>query len=190
LTTPFVARFPLLFHVTDRAALPGIARHGLMSAERLCAWLGADGDLGANRAAWRSLETPAGRATLRRQGMPDAALRSRLDPAIGLAEWRGFINAHAFLCVRRTDAQHLLRAEPGRDQAIIAFATAALIAAECPLRFCAFNNGHIDRSPPDRRRLRGFGDYRPIEAWVAGAPIREVAIRGGIPPSVGFEEVA
>ncbi len=186
MTIPFAARFPVLFHVTDRVALPGIARHGLMSAERLCAWLGADGDLGANRLAWRSLETPLGRAALRRQGMPDAALRSRLDPAIDVAEWRRFISAHAFLCVRRTDAQHLMRAEPGRDQAVIAFPTAALIAAGCALRFCAFNNGHIDRSAPDRRRLRSFGDYRPIAAWVPGTPIREISIHGGIPPSIAF----
>ena len=187
--TAFHACFPTLFHVTDRAALPGIARHVLLSAERLCTVLGIDGDLGRNRGSWRSLATPAGCASLRRQGMRDGALRSRLDPSITLEEWRRFINAQVFLCPSRAAALVLRRAEPDRDQVLLACATAALMEAGCALRFCTFNNGYIDRSPAHRRRLRSHADYRPVSAWAPGTPVREVAIKGAIPLAVRFEAV-
>ncbi|RYJ01242.1 MAG: hypothetical protein EON47_11380 [Acetobacteraceae bacterium] len=148
MTAGFAARFPLLFHVTERSALPSIARHGLLSAAGLARLLGATPDLGANRGGWTRLATPAGEALLRRQGMPDAALASRLDPAIALADWRRFINAQVFLFPAEAAAWRLLRAEPGRDQAVLAFPTAALLAAGCALCVCRFNNGFIDRSPP------------------------------------------
>lgn len=187
--TAFHASFPTLFHVTDRAALPGIARHGLLSAERLCTIFGVNGDLGENRDAWRSLATQAGHAVLRRQGMRDAALRSRLDPSITLGEWRRFINAQVFLCPTRAAALALRRAEPGRDQVILACTTAALTEAGCVLRFCAFNNGYVDRSPAHRRRLRSHADYRPVSAWAPGTPIREVVIQEAIPVAVRFEPI-
>lgn len=186
MTAGFAARFRLLFHVTERSALPSIARHGLLSAAGLARLLGATPDLGANRAAWTPLATPAGEALLRRQGMPDAALASRLDPAIALADWRRFINAQVFLFPAEAAAWRLLRAEPGRDQIVLAFPTAALLAAACALSFCRFNNGFIDRSPPGRRRLRAFADYRPVAEWQAGPAPREVTIEGGIPAGIPF----
>lgn len=185
--TTFATRFPTLFHVTDCAALPGIAQHGLLSAERLHAVLGARGDLGANRKDWCTLDTPSGRATLRRQGIPDVALRSRLDPDITLDAWRRFINAQVFLCPTRTEAMRLLRAEPSRAQTIIAFTRSSLLEAGCALRFCPFNNGYIDRSPIHRRRLRHFKDYRQINTWRPGTPIREIVTEGGIPKTVRFD---
>ena len=186
MTAGFATRFPLLFHVTERSALPAIARHGLLSAEGLARRLGATPDLGANRGAWTRLATPAGEALLRRQGMPDAALASRLDPAIAIADWRRFINAQVFLFAVEAAAWRLLRAEPGRDQVVLAYPTAALLAAGCALTFCRFNNGFIDRSPPGRRRRRSFADYRPIAEWQGGPAPREVTIAGGIPAGMPF----
>ncbi|MBR0654086.1 DUF7002 family protein [Plastoroseomonas arctica] len=185
--TTFDSRFPTLFHVTDCAALAGITQHGLISAERLCGLLGAHADLGENRRRWCMLDTPVGRATLRRQGMSDAALRSRLDPSITLDAWRRFINAQVFLFPTRKAALDLLRAEPARAQTIIAFTTSALRQAGCVLRFCRFNNGFIDRSPPDGRRLRHYEDYRLTDGWAPRTPIHEIVIEGGIPPTVRFD---
>ena len=186
MTQGFAARFPLLFHVTERSALPSIARHGLLSAAALARRLGAAPDLGANRGAWTRLATPVGEALLRRQGMPDAALASRLDPAIALGDWRRFINAQVFLFPAEAAAWRLLRAEPGRDQVVLAYPTAALLAAGCALAFCRFNNGFIDRSPPGRRRRRSFADYRPVAEWPGGPAPREVTVAGGIPAGVPF----
>ena len=183
MTTAFAARFPRLFHVTERNALASIKQLGLLSAAELVRRFGAGLGLAANRACWTPIATPQGQAVLRRQGMPDRALASRLDPAIGVAAWRRFINDQVFLFASEAEAWRLLRAEPGRDHVVLAVATADLAGAGIPLRFCRFNNGYIDRSPPDRRRLRGFGDYRPIADWRPGMPVREVTVVGSVPPS-------
>lgn len=187
----FASRYPWLFHVTETSALPAIARHGLLSAEALARLLGAGPDLGANRRAWTPLVTPRGTALLRRQGMADAALASRLAPGITTTAWRRFINAQVFLFPSEAAAWRLHDAEPGRDQAVLAAPTAALLEAGCELRFCRFNNGFIDRSPPDRRRLRAFTDFRPIAEWQAGpaagrAALREITVAGAVPPGIAW----
>jgi hypothetical protein len=51
------------------------------------------------------------------------------------------------------------------------------VEADLVLLTCRFNNGYLDRSPPDRRRLRAAGDYAPWD----GGPVREVAVAGPIP---------
>ncbi|MFC7689686.1 DUF7002 family protein [Paeniroseomonas aquatica] len=183
-----------MFHVTEASALPGIARHGLLSAEALARLLGAAVDLGANRRGWTPLVTFRGAALLRRQGMADAALASRLAPGIDTAAWRRFINAQVFLFPTEAAAWRLRAAEPGRDQAVLAAPTAALLEAGCDLRLCRFNNGYVDRSPPGRRRLRGFADYRPVADWragpaPAGAAPREVTVAGAIPPGIAWSRL-
>lgn len=177
-------RFPLLFHVTDRAALPGIARLGLLPAAALARLAGRD--VSANRDGWVDLAVEGQKlASLRRQGMGDGALASRLAPGLTPATWRAFINGMVFLFVTETAARGFRGAEPGRDQVVIAWERAALEAAGCDLRGCRFNNGYIDRSPAAKRRLRGPADYLPLAGWTGAAP-REVAVMGGIPPGLPF----
>ena len=178
------ARFPRLFHVTDQAALPGIAARGLRPAAELAALAGHD--LAANRAGWFDLHEDGRKlASLRRQGMPDAALEVRLVPGLTPEGWRAFINGMVFLFVRETAARRFRAAEPARDQVLIVFDRAALEAAGCLLRGCRFNNGYLDRLPAARRRLRGPADYQPLAGWTGPAP-REVAIPGGIPAGIPF----
>ncbi len=178
----FAARFPALFHVTDRAALPGIREHGLLSARQLCRRHGVDDPalLRHNRTAWAAV----GAAALRRQGMRDAVLRPRLDPAITCEAWRWFINGLVFLLPTETLARRFLRSEPTRDQVVLHFATQQLADAVA-LRTCRFNNGYIDRAPPATARKRRFDDYRPVADW-AGSPVSEVVASDLIPPAVGF----
>lgn len=48
---------------------------------------------------------------------------------------------------------------------------------------CRHDNGTVmDRAPPGRRRLRGFGDYVPDDAAPPGMAVKEVAVRFGAPP--------
>ena len=180
----FAQRYPALFHVADRAALDGIRRHGLLSARRLVAMHGGDDAwLRNNREGYRDL---APGVSLRRQGMRDGPLRPRLDPSIGLEEWRWFINGLVFLFPGEALAKRFLPTEPERDQVVLRYATLDLLAAGVALRTCRFNNGYIDRSPVATARWRHYDDYQDAAAWT-GVPVKEVAAADAIPPVIGFE---
>lgn len=53
------------------------------------------------------------------------------------------------------------------------------------LLVCQFNNGFADRMPRTSARLRRYEDYQPAKEW-SDKPVKEVAVRGSIPPDVGF----
>ena len=137
--------------------------------------------------ARKELHPVHGEAWLRRQSMRDAPLRSRLDPALTPGQWRRFINAHVFLCTSRAWAERLRAFERDREQVVLSWDTAALLAAGVRVLLCRYNNGTVmDRVPPHRRRLRGFGDYVPAEAMPPGMAVKEVAARCRLPPEVPF----
>lgn len=184
----FAALFPTLFHVTDEAALPLIARHGLLSAEALCALFehpGAEALLGANRTRYVTLTHPMhGTAALRRQKMPERGLAARLGQDLTPACWRRFINAHVFFWARKADATRLGKAEPGRAQVTLRLSTAVLVEAGLPLLASPVNGGALDRATPGTGRLREPSLYRPAATVSARAGVREVALRGAVPPEV------
>ena len=198
----FRRAFPRLYHVAAACQVERIRRLGLRSAASLCDAFGVPEEerealLRRNRSKWTPLRPADGGppAWLRWQGMNDAPLRSRLDPAIGVEDWRFFINGLAFFFGTETAARRLRDAgDRGKGakppQAILAFDTAAVLTAarEREVRLCAFNNGFLDRSAPgEGRRLRHRGDYRPLEAWRAGERPAEIAIGWGLPPGINFE---
>jgi hypothetical protein len=184
----FAALFPTLFHVTDEAALPLIARHGLLSAEALCALFAhaeADMLLARNRERYVTLTHPIhGTAALRRQKMPERGLAARLGQGLTPACWRRFINAHVFFWVRQADATRLGAAEPGRMQVTLRLSTAVLVEAGLPLLASPVNGGSLDRAKAGSGRLREPGLYRPAAEVMARAGVREVALRGAVPPEV------
>ena len=198
----FRRAFPRLFHVTAASQAERIRRLGLRSAASLCEALGVpDGErealLRGNRAKWTPIPafpTDDGPpAWLRWQGMNDAPLRSRLDPAIAVGDWRFFINGFVFFFGTEAAARRL-RDAGGRGkgakppQAILAFDTAAVLDAGCEVLLCAFNNGFLDRSAPgSARRLRRYGDYRPLERWRGGDRPAEIAIARELPAHINFE---
>lgn len=174
--------------MTDAAALPLIARHGLLSAEALCALFatpGAEALLASNRRGYVTLRHPAhGEASLRRQLMPDRGLAARLAPGLTPACWRRFINAHVFFWVRQKDARGLDGAEPRREQVTLRLRTAVLVEAGLPLLASPVNGGSLDRAKPGTGRARGPALYRPVDMVAAGEAVREVAIRGRIAPDL------
>lgn len=177
MSAAFVAKHPWLHHATRAAAWPAIARDGLWPAADLLRRAGAEAVLPLNRTAWLDL---GAEVALRRQGMPDDPLRARLAPGIDPAAWRRFINEHVFLA---PDVRRYLAADPGMGMIRVSVPTGALLEAGLAPLWCRFNNGFLDRSPPARRRLRGFGDWRPLADW-AGEPVAEVILRGAIPPGL------
>lgn len=186
-------RFPQLHHVADAAALPGIRRHGLLSAKALCHLFEVPAAarpalLTRNRDDYTRLTHPKhGEAWLRRQSLRDAPLRSRLDPALNPGQWRRFINAHAFLCTSSTWAERLRAFERGREQVVLTWDTGDLLAAGVALWLSRYNNGTVlDRAPPHRRRLRSLADYVPAAAMPPRMAVKEVAARRCIPPGIPF----
>jgi hypothetical protein len=184
----FAARFPSLLHVTDSTALPLIGRHGLLSAEALCALFavpGAEALLAANRDRYVTLRHPIhGEAALRRQKMPEAGLAARLGPGLTPGCWRRFINAHVFFWVKERDARALDGAEPGRAQVTLRLRTAVLVAAGLQVLASPVNGGSLDRAKPGTGRAREPGLYRPVHAVAPGEVVREVAVRGSITPDL------
>ena len=195
----FRRAFPRLYHVTAASQVGRIRRLGLRSAVSLCGALGVpDGRrealLRGNRPKWTPLPAPAGEppAWLRWQGMNDAPLRSRLDPAIAVEDWRFFINGLVFFFGAEAAARRLRDAgDRGKGakppQAVLAFDTAAVLAAGCEVLLCAFNNGFLDRSSPSARRRRRYEDYRPLDAWRRGDRPAEVTVPWELPPGTAFE---
>ena len=184
---PFAARFPVLFHVADRAALPSIRRFGLLCAAGLCDRHAVGPDrrtalLEQNRTAYAVLGSGA---ALRWQGMPDGPLSRRLAPGLDPSGWRRLINGKVFLFARRTHAERLRAWEAGRDQVVLSFETEQLIAEGLDLRACRYNNGYLDRRSLRDPRLRGPGDYIPVADWGTGVP-SEVTVEMTIPPAVPF----
>ncbi|MGI4953549.1 MAG: DUF7002 family protein [Janthinobacterium lividum] len=185
---PFAERFPRLFHVADRAALPSIRQHGLRSAASLCRLHGVPAAarsalLDENRGAYAPI---ASGVALRWQGMRDEPLARRLVPGLDPVSWRRLINSRVFLFARRADADRLRAREQARDQVILGFATAALLSAGLDLRACRYNNGYMDRRSLAAPRLRGPDDYVPAAGWGPGVP-REVTVADAIPCQIDFE---
>lgn len=188
----FVRRVPALFHVADRAAVPSIQRHGLLSAERLAQLFAVAPHrrmslLTENRDNYEAFDHPVhGVAWLRRQQMRDGPLRSRLHPGIELREWRRFINGLVFLSPTLAVAERLRAAEPGRDQVVLSWRTADVFGAGLPVLWCRYNNGYIDRSGPAKRRLRAREDYQEAELFAPGDLVVEVVVPSGLPAALPF----
>jgi hypothetical protein len=200
----FRRAFPRLYHVTAASQAARIRRLGLRSAASLCEALGVPAEdrvplLRSNRPRWTPVpaagEPPA---WLRWQGMNDAPLRSRLDPAVAVEDWRSFINGLVFFFGTEAAVRRLRDArDRGKGakppQAILAFRTETVLAAAAAdagrgLLLCAFNNGFLDRSAPGNgRRLRRFDDYRPLERWKRGDRPAEIAVERRLPAHINFE---
>jgi hypothetical protein len=199
----FRRAFPRLYHVTAASQVGRIRRLGLRSAASLCRAFGVpererEALLRRNRPRWTPVPAPGGGepAWLRWQGMNDGPLRSRLDLGIAVEEWRFFINGLAFLFGTERAARRLRDSgDRGKGakppQAIIAFDTAAVLAAAGDrVALCAFNNGFLDRSPPEGRRRRRREDYRPLEGWPEGERPAEIAIAGKLPAEITFQLIS
>ena len=121
--------------------------------------------------------------------MPDGPIGTRLHRDVPAAAWRLFINSMVFFFATHEQAERLRASsrDADRDQVVLRFSTAALAEAGCALLVCRWNNGYLDRTAPERRRLRAFGDYRPVAAWRPHDPVGEITAWGGVPPGLPFE---
>jgi hypothetical protein len=181
---------PALYHVTHRSAVESIRSHGVLPASALADGSGNDALVLDNRARWTSIPGPLGSpAWLRWQNMPDGPIATRLRPEISPVAWRLFINNMVFLFATEAQAESLRTSsrDADRDQVILRFSTDELLVAGCALLTCRWNNGYLDRTPPNRRRLRSYDDYLPISLWRKGEPLGEITAWGGIPAGTGFK---
>ena len=186
----FLRHNPSLFHVTHRTAVEGIRRHGLLTAARLAASPEHDAAVTGNRATWTLVPDPSGdTAWLRWQNMPERPIGTRLHRDVPPSAWRLFINSMVFFFPTAEQAEGLRGShrDSDREQVVLRFGTAALAEAGCALLVCRWNNGYLDRAPPERRRLRAFGDYRSVAAWRHPEPMGEITAWGGVPPGIPFE---
>ena len=198
-TAAFARRFPVLFHVADPGALPGIRAHGLLSAAALAALYGVPE---AERPAL--LEANRGRnrfVALSRPGLPGAVLRDQWLPEKGLlaclggeyagqpALWRRLINDHAFLWLSLRQAEKLAGVNPARGQVILRFDAAALLARHGARALTTpINAGSVMTmfgrapSPRDETTFRPLSDFPRAD----GRTPHELAIREGVPDAMAY----
>ena len=192
----FAARFPVVWHVVEADGLAGVASHGLLPAADLLQRAGAAPN-GRNRDDFQRVQLGAGgpSATLRFQLMADAKITPSLhglfagQPTL----WRALIDSQVFFWAdpaRRDSFLRACRRDRRRSQAapldeppvILAFDTAALLAAQSAAAFYStFNTGSTVRGAA--RARRDEDTFRPVAAYRSG-PAAELAIRGPVPPAL------
>ncbi|MFT8246393.1 DUF7002 family protein [Roseomonas sp. BN140053] len=194
----FARRFPVLFHVTDPAALPGIERNGLLSAAALVELYGVPE---AERAALLEENRGKGRFhPLQRPGLPGAVLRDQWLPEKGLLaclggryagqprEWRRLINDHAYFWLSAADATRLAGVNAARAQVVLRFDAAALLAVHgaaawtTPINAGSVMTRRWPPSPRDESTLRPVSEFPRADRRKP----RELAIRGGVPDAWRF----
>jgi len=195
----FCRRYPVLFHVTDPGALPGIEQDGLLSSEALVALYGVPASerpalLRANRGRnnfHRLQGAGCPGATLRDQWMPDPQLGQCLRGGYAGRpdDWRALINAHCFFWLSAEQAGRLSRANRARNQVVLRFDAASLLAEHGSRASTTPINAGIalglygrPGSPRDEHT------FRPVDEFPRGdgkAP-KELAVLWGVPDAWRF----
>lgn len=180
------------WHLTSRAALPMLRRHGLLSAQALVALFevaepAATELLEANRDRFVALHHPRhGTVELRRQQMWDSKLVPALEGSGSTAaQWRRHINGHVFFWLDPTRLEGLRNADPARPQVALRIDLRRLLDRHgAAARLTPINTGAV-RHPRHRRSL---ADWHPIGAYAdpRGRPPVELAIPGAVPDLEGL----
>ena len=184
------ARHPRLFHLTLPSNLPGIERHGLLTASALMALHGTD--LARTRRPTAVLLRSAehGDATLNDQSpMSERALAGCLDDGLTPGDWLALLNGRVFFWADRAGLERLrgARANRDRDVAVLEVNTLALAGAYAHrIELSAINSGSTIRRPA-RRGLETFtpmlaGSYGEWSRLRGGRDrVLEVTVVGGLP---------
>ena len=192
----FAQRFPVLFHVTDPGALPGIAARGLLSASALVVLYGVpeaeraallEADRG--RGNFHSLSAPGLEgAVLRDQWMPDAELSDALEGEYAgrPGAWRRMINDHVFFCLSEARANGLAKVNRRRAQIVLAFDAAGLLATHGGHAWTTPINTGIGRTRFGNIAARSEATFQPLSSFPRPdrRRPRELAVRGGVPDAM------
>jgi hypothetical protein len=195
------ARHPLLFHLTDPEAWPGIARHGLLAASRLLDLFEVPPEErsaieGARRPAPVPMTHPRhGRAVIS-DNLPltEKALAGCLDDGLSPADWLALLNARVFFWPDEGSlAAHLAaRFLRGKPRLVLVFDTLSLTRAHAArVELAPINTGSTIRRPA-RRGLATFTPLlaHPYPAWrrLRGGldAVREVTVHRGVPDAAAY----
>lgn len=189
------ARHPRLYHLTDREALDGIYRHGLLPASDLLTLFDVKGEA---RRAIESERRPAsvalnhavhGKATITDNSPLSArALAACLDDGLSPEDWLRMLNARVFFWSDKNSLERLAGAKANRTRDRVALVLDTFSLAEAyhaTMELCAINSGATIRRPA----RRGLATFTPIgahgfQAWrqLRGGrdTLREVTIQGPV----------
>lgn len=195
------ALHPLLHHVAEPDALPGLQRHGLLPTSRLLDLFDVPRNervaIERRRRPDRvRIEHPVhGHATIA-DNLPltEKALTGCLDDGLSPEDWLIELNRRVFFWPTADDlAGHLsARLNRGREKLVLSVDTLALARAHADrIELAAINTGSTIRKPA----RRGRGTFTPLAAhpyaqWrrLRGGldRIREVTVVGGVPDVMAF----
>ncbi len=165
------ARHPRLYHLTDRDALDGIDRHGLLPTSDLLTLFGVHGAArtiveGERRAAPVILRHAVhGTATISDNSpLSIKALAACLDDGLTPVDWLRLLNARVFFWSDARSLERLAGAKGnrGRDRVALVLDTLSLARAHhATMELCAINAGATIR----RAARRGRATFTPLGAY-------------------------
>jgi hypothetical protein len=195
-TDELIKRYPILWHMAEDGAWPGIWQHGLLSTSALLDLHGITGD---QRRQLESQRRPQS-VILQRDGLPQAIVRDQkpmTDPALlqclrdGLTprDWYRTLNAKIFFWVCHTRLQKMLqaRAYRGTPQIVLTVDTASLYQAHGErVLLSPINSGATLRRPQPRghstfRHPTDFPHDHILRQRRGRDPVVEFVVEQGVP---------
>ena len=180
------SRHPLLYHVAEDGALPGIERHGLLSTSALLRHFEVEESRRTRlESVWRQeskrISHPVhGTAVLRDQKpMRPEWLQKCLQDGLTPSDWYRLLNGKVFLWPSARTVTHLLHARPYRDRPhlVLVIDTRALLDdGRHVVAASAINSGNARRRPTPR----GLGTFVPVSSGQLPRHIAEVVVDDSI----------
>ena len=166
-----VARFPVIWHMTESESWPQIQKHGLLSTSAILDLYGVSGE---RRRALERCRRPEsvvlkdkalGKMTIRDQKPLNEKLLARCLTGMSPEDWYLTLNQRVFFWVQRARLDRLLCARAYRNRAhtILAIGTDQLVAAhENAITLAKINSGAIH---PGSLAARGAGTFEPLRTY-------------------------
>jgi hypothetical protein len=185
-TERFIARHPVLFHMTDAECWPSIKRYGLLSATEIVRrWEipsdRAEAILTRRRPESVHLDHPdLGHVVLRDQRpLSEVALANALTNCMTVAEWLRLLNAMVFLFPSGDGLRGMYKRYSAEPAVVLTVDTRSLVSSHHDrIRLARINTGNTRRKPA----LRGVATFQTIlDLDQAKSRIREVAVLQGVP---------
>lgn len=196
-----VERYPLLWHMADDAAWPGIERHGLLSTTALLDLFAVDGERRSRLEASRRLTSETlthpqhGVAVIRDQiPLREGPLEQCLVDMTPL-EWYRLLNGRVFFWLGEHRVRRLLGARAYRDRShiVVTLDTESLVAAHNEsISLAPINTGStiFDAQPRGSETFLSIDEY-PFDDWRRrrGSPrdaVVELAVAYSVPDALDF----
>lgn len=186
----FTRRHPRLWHLAHGDAWPGIAQHGLLSAQalvRVCGLPqhGAENLLSHRRLDAVPLTLPGGASVVLRDQRPlhEGKLQSALTDGMTVAEWLRLLNGLVFFFPTEEALLRFHRVYATEPAIVLELDSRRLLKDYGSLlRLAHINTGAVLYSPA----TRGRSTFTSVDRFDPRKQVKEVAVRDALPDVVDY----